>query len=218
METSSRLVDDLPVGRTLSTAQFERKADRNILKEEKQSKICQLKITLRDIRPPVWRRVQVPSDITLAKLHRIIQVAMGWYDSHLHQFIVGGKYYGVPSIDEFSELDLKDERKARLNHVLSKSKQKIVYEYDFGDGWEHEILLEQILPPEPGVRYPRCIAGARACPPEDCGGTGGYENFLAAIRDLDHEEHDEYLEWIGGEFDPEAFDRSDFDAALRHIR
>ena len=161
--------------------------------------------------------MQVPSHITLAKLHRIIQAAMGWYDSHLHQFIVGESYYAMPSIDEFSELGLKDEKKAWLNQVLSKPKKKIVYEYDFGDGWEHTIVLEKILQPDPSVRYPRFVAGARACPPEDCGGTGGYENFLAAIRDPDHEEHDECLEWIGGEFDPEKFDLEEFDAALRHI-
>ena len=188
------------------------------MKEARPASIYQLKITLRYIRPPVWRRVQVPTDIMLAKLHRIIQVAMGWYDSHLHQFIVGETYYGVPSIDEFSELELKDERRARLNQVLSKPKKKIIYEYDFGDGWEHEILLEKILQPDPAVRYPRCVDGARACPPEDCGGTGGYENFLVAIRDPDHEEHDEYLEWIGGEFDPEEFDLEELDTALRHIR
>ena len=104
------------------------------MKEARPASIYQLKITLRYIRPPVWRRVQVPTDIMLAKLHRIIQVAMGWYDSHLHQFIVGETYYGVPSIDEFSELELKDERRARLNQVLSKPKKKIIYEYDFGDG------------------------------------------------------------------------------------
>ncbi len=188
------------------------------MKDAKQAGIFQLKITLRFIRPPVWRRVQVSGDITLAKLHRIIQVAMGWYDSHLHQFIVGRTYYGVPSHDEFSELELKDERRTLLSQVLSKPKRKMVYEYDFGDGWEHEILLEKGLQPERGIRYPRCIGGARACPPEDCGGTGGYENFLAAIRDPDHEEHDEYLEWIGGQFDPEEFDLEGFDNALRQIR
>ena len=188
------------------------------MKEEKQSEICQLKITLRYMRPPVWRRVQVLSDITLAKLHRIIQVAMGWYDSHLHQFIVGERYYGVPSIDEFSELELTDEKKARLSQVLSKSKQKMVYEYDFGDGWEHEILLEKVLQTDPGVRYPRCMGGARACPPEDCGGVGGYANFLQAISDPNHEEHDEYLEWIGGEFDPEKFDLDLVNRELKAIR
>ncbi len=169
-------------------------------------KISQLKITLNGSRPPIWRRVQVPGDITLAKLHRVIQAVMGWYDSHLHQFIVGKTYYGVPSLDEFSELELKDERKVRLDQVLSKLKQKMVYEYDFGDGWEHDIVLEKVLPLDSNTRYPVCLEGARACPPEDCGGVGGYENFLEAIRDPDHEEHDEYLGWIGGEFDPEEFD------------
>jgi pRiA4b ORF-3-like protein len=125
--------------------------------------------------------------------------------------------YGVPSRDDFLD-GLKDERKVILNQILSRPKQKMIYEYDFGDGWEHELLLERVLAPEPGVRYPRCTDGARACPPEDCGGTGGYENFLAAIRDPNHEEHEEYLEWIGDEFDPEQFDVADVNAALRRVR
>jgi Plasmid pRiA4b ORF-3-like protein len=147
------------------------------LKEAKQAEIYQLKITLKYVRPSVWRRVQVASGITLAKLHRIIQEVMGWYDSHLHQFIAAGKYYGVPSSDDPFDFDLKNERKTRLRKILSKPKKKIVYEYDFGDGWEHEMALEKILQSEPGVRYPRCIGGARACPPEDCGGTGGTRTF-----------------------------------------
>jgi pRiA4b ORF-3-like protein len=183
----------------------------------KNGKIYQVKITLKYVRPPIWRRVQVRGDITLAKLHEIIQIAMGWFDSHLHQFRMGKVYYGTPDIDEFSELNLKDDSKAQLGRVLTKLKQKLIYEYDFGDGWEHEILLEKILPSEPGVRYPRCIGGARACPPEDCGGTGGYANFLTAIGDPNHEEHDEYLDWIGGEFDPEEFELDEVDAALKHI-
>jgi hypothetical protein len=162
--------------------------------------------------------VQVRSDITLAKLHRIIQATMGWYDSHLHQFIVSRNYYGVPSRDSFLDEDLKDERKVPLKQILSKPKQKVTYEYDFGDGWEHEILLENVLAREPGVRYPHCIGGVRACPPEDCGGVGGYEDFLAAIRDPNHEEHDEYLEWIGGAFDPEEFELDEVNAALRQIK
>jgi hypothetical protein len=188
------------------------------LSKAKVPKIYQLKITLKYIRPPIWRRIQVRGDITLAKLQRIMQATMGWYDSHLHQFIVGTSYYGVPSIDDSLDLEVKDERRTRLEDIVSRPKKKIVYEYDFGDGWEHEILLEKILQPEPAARYPCCIGGARACPPEDCGGTGGYENFLAAIRDPAHEEHDEYLEWIGGEFDPEAFDLEEFDTALRQIK
>jgi len=143
---------------------------------------------------------------------------MGWSDSHLHQFIVGRTYYGVPSRDDFLDKDLKDEKKMKLDQVVSRPKQKVIYEYDFGDGWEHEVLLEKISSPEAGVRYPRCIAGARACPPEDCGGVGGYADFLAAIRDPNHKEHDEYLEWIGGEFDPEKFELDEVDAELRHIK
>jgi hypothetical protein len=188
------------------------------MKQTKEKNIYQLKISLKYTRPLVWRRIQLYGDITLAKLHRILQTVMGWYDSHLHQFIVGRTCYGIPSRDDFLGMDLKDERKVTLNQILTRPKQKMIYEYDFGDGWEHEILLERVLAPEPGVRYPRCLDAARACPPEDCGGTGGYENFLAAIRDPNHEEHEEYLEWIGGEFDPEQFDLADVNAALRRVR
>lgn len=124
------------------------------------------------------------SDVTLAKLHQIIQVAMGWYDSHLHQFIVGKKYYGVPDPDDLTEVS--DERKVKLRELVSRSKQTLVYDYDFGDGWEHTVALEEIVDVQPGIRYPNCIDGARACTPEDCGGTGGYEYFLKAIRDPRH--------------------------------
>jgi len=183
----------------------------------KEARIYQLKVTLKYIRPPIWRRIQVRRDITLAALHQVLQIAMGWYDSHLHQFRMGKTYYGAPDIDEFSKLSLKDDSKAQLGRVLTKPKQKVIYEYDFGDGWEHEILLEKVLTPDPVVQYPRCLGGARACPPEDCGGVGGYANFLAAIRDPNHEEHDEFLDWIGGEFDPEAFELDEVDAGLRNI-
>jgi hypothetical protein len=182
------------------------------------AKLYQLKITLKYIRPPIWRRIQVRGDVTLATLHRVLQTTMGWYDSHLHQFRAGKTYYGAPDIDEFSELNLKDDSKAQLCRVLTEPKRKLIYEYDFGDGWEHEILLEKVLMPDPVVQYPRCLGGARACPPEDCGGVGGYADFLQAISDPDHDEHDEYIEWIGGEFNPEEFDLEEFDIALRHIK
>lgn len=180
------------------------------------SKVYQLKVTLKDSKPPIWRRFQVRSDITFAKLHRIIQEVMGWFDGHLHQFIVGRIYYGVPDPDDLSEM--RDERKVRLDQILSMPGRKIVYEYDFGDGWEHEIVLEKILSPDPKTRYPRCLDGARACPPEDCGGIYGYADFLEAIRDPNHEEHEEMLEWIGGEFDPEEFDLQDINISLKSIR
>jgi len=179
--------------------------------------IYQLKITLKYIRPPIWRRIEVPADITLDELHLILQAVMGWTNSHLHQFKVGKTYYGAPSIDEFSDLNLKDESKAHLHKILSKPRQKLIYEYDFGDGWEHEILLEKIHPRDSTVGYPRCLGGARACPPEDCGGVHGYANFLAAISDPKHKEHDEYLDWIGDEFDPEKFDGAKFENALKDI-
>lgn len=184
---------------------------------KKEVKVYQLKIALKYIRPPIWRRIEVPGDVTLPKLHLVLQAAMGWTNSHLHQFQVGKTYYGDSDVDEFGELNLKDESKLRLSQLLTKPKQKIVYEYDFGDGWEHEILLEKVLPRDLTVEYPRCLGGARACPPEDCGGVHGYANFLAAIRDPKHEEHDEYLDWIGGDFDPEEFDVEDFDNALRYL-
>jgi len=180
--------------------------------------IYQLKVTLRHIRPPIWRRIQVRSDVALLKLHRILQEVMGWYDSHLHQFLIGGEYYATRSL----ELDgfgppIISERSARLEDVISGPKMKFRYEYDFGDGWEHEILVEKVLPPAEGVRYPVCVAGARACPPEDCGGPWGYAELLEAIRDPNHKEHEEMLEWVGGGFDPEAFDLEEINRALRRL-
>jgi hypothetical protein len=180
-----------------------------------EPQIYQIKVTLCDSKPPIWRRILVPGDITLAKLHRILQAVMDWTDSHLHQFIVGEVYYGVPHPDDFVEV--KSERRVRLNQVAPAEKSKFVYEYDFGDSWEHELLVEKILPPETSVRSPVCIKGRRACPPEDVGGVWGYAGFLEAIRDPNHPEHEDYLEWIGGEFDPEAFDLDEINAALRHL-
>lgn len=179
-------------------------------------RIARLKITLKDSKPPIWRRVDVPDTITLPKLHAVIQTAMGWQDYHLHQFIVGGTYYSVPDPDDL--MDVRDERRVRLNQLLTAPKQKLVYEYDFGDGWEHVVLLEALLEPEPGVAYARCTAGKRACPPEDCGGIWGYASFLEAIQDPQHPEHDTMLAWAGGAFDPERFDLQQVNDALRATR
>jgi len=178
--------------------------------------IYQLKITLKDSKPPIWRRVLVPSDIPLSKLHRIIQAAMGWWDSHLHQFIVGRVYYGVPDPDDWHEV--KDERRARLNQIAPTEKSRFTYEYDFGDDWLHAVQVEKILPPDPAQKLPVCIKGRRACPPEDVGGVWGYANFLEALSDPNHPEHELYKEWIGDEFDPEACDLDDINARLRAIR
>lgn len=178
--------------------------------------VFQLKIALKDFSPPIWRRVQVAADVTLAQLHNLIQLAFGWTDSHLHQFIIGNQYYSIPSADDWEPV--KDERRFKLNQFLSSPKDKIRYEYDFGDSWEHEVLLEKVQPPEPGVRYPVCVTGKNACPPEDVGGVWGYANFLEAITQPDHPEHDQYLEWVGDDFDPKAFDLEAVNQDLEVLR
>jgi hypothetical protein len=170
--------------------------------------VYQFKIKLKDIRPPVWRRIQVPESYTFWDLHVAIQDAFGWEDYHLHQFelvdpMTGEKIYiGIP--DEISN-DVLPGWKHKIAKYLSIENPKATYLYDFGDGWEHSVLLEKILPREKGVNYPRCINGKRACPPEDCGGTWGYTEFLEIIKDPKHEQHKEMLTWVGGDFDPEYF-------------
>jgi hypothetical protein len=181
--------------------------------------IYQLKITLLHSRPPIWRRVLVPGHFTLHKLHLVIQLAMGWEGGHLHHFLVDGQYYSCPyqGSDEEDTGDA-DSRRVTLAQIAPREKRKFVYEYDFGDSWEHEILVEKILPPEPGAKYPQCVKGKGACPPEDVGGVWGYANFLEAIHNPEHEEHEMYLEWIGGEFDPEAFDLERANLALKRVK
>jgi len=166
--------------------------------------IFQLKIALRDTKLPIWRTVQVPGDVTLRQLHKVLQLTMGWQNSHLHEFRVDGVSYGEP--DVAFDTDVNDERRVRLARVAPEAGATLTYLYDFGDGWEHDVVVEKILPPEPRVRYPLCLAGQGACPPEDVGGAWGYDEFLAAIRDPGNEQHDEMLEWIGGAFDPGKFD------------
>jgi hypothetical protein len=180
--------------------------------------IYQIKVTLEDSKPPIWRRLMVRSDVTLAELHDIIQAAFGWWDYHLHQFIVGETYFGVPDPDYEDYLEMNDEQDVTMRQVAPREGSKFRYEYDFGDSWLHQVLVEKILPPEPGQDYPVCIKGRRARPPEDVGGMWGYYHFLEAIQDPDHEEHDEYLEWVGGAFDPEAFDLEEVNQALAALR
>jgi hypothetical protein len=174
--------------------------------------VYQMKISLRDIKPPVWRRLQV-KDCTLSQLHDYIQICMGWDGEHLHAFEIGGEQYGEPDPDGMMECE--DEGKVKLSRVVNDGIKKFVYTYDFGDNWDHIITVEKEVAVEPGVHYPRCTAGKRACPPEDCGGPWGYGDFLNAIQDPKHPEHEELLEWAGGEFDPERFDMEEINARLR---
>ena len=177
--------------------------------------IYQIKVTLKHSRPPIWRRLQVPADTKLGKLHDILQAAMGWTDSHLHAFRVGDTLHGVPD-PEFPD-ETKSERSARLDRIATEG-DTIIYEYDFGDSWGHELWIEKILPAEKGKRYPLCLTGSRACPPEDCGGVFGYARLLEVLTDPKHEEHDETLEWLGEDFDPEAFDLEEVNQGLREFR
>jgi Plasmid pRiA4b ORF-3-like protein len=178
--------------------------------------IYQLKISLLEIKPPIWRRVQVQSSTTLQKLHQIVQEAMGWYDCHLHQFNIDGIEYGQ-SQPEY-DFNVRDSRTVQLAQVVRGEKFKFRYSYDFGDGWEHEILVEKILPREPKVIYPVCLKGKRACPPEDCGGAWGYIEFLEAIQDSSHPEHENLLEWVGGDFDPENCNLDEINRRLADCR
>lgn len=172
------------------------------------NRLYQFKITLLASSPPIWRRVQV-QDCTLHKLHEHIQTAMGWTNSHLYQFEIKGKRYGDPELldDGFEDFECEDSTTTMLSEILPGAGKSFAfkYEYDFGDGWEHEVLYEGSPPLEKGKKYPLCLEGERACPPEDIGGVWGYSDFLEAIADPRHEQHDEFVEWAG-EFDPAAFD------------
>lgn len=171
--------------------------------------LYQFKITLTEIEPSIWRRIQV-EDCTLDKLHEHIQTSMGWTNSHLHRFQIGEKRYADPMLmeEDMDEYGYIESTTTMLSEIVPKTGKRLtfLYEYDFGDSWEHEVVFEGCLKTESGRRYPLCLEGERACPPEDVGGSGGYEEFLETIADPDHEEHEQMLRWVGGKFDPEEFD------------
>lgn len=178
------------------------------MNEAPPSQIYQIKITLDHLKPAVWRRVEAPDNFTLGDLHDVVQCAMGWYDAHLHEFDVDGQQYMPPHDNvgfDFDE-EVQDEDSVILADVIKKKGQKFKYTYDFGDSWEHTLLVEKILPVKPDTFYPVCTAGARACPPEDVGGLFGFVDFVASMQNPDDPDHDSLLEWYGGQFDPLAFD------------
>ncbi len=171
-------------------------------------KTIQFKVALRYIRPLIWRRLLLPDNFTLGQLHDVIQVVMGWYNCHMHAFRVPRRGFGPPLREFGSGLDTaENENMAFVGAVLVRKGQKLLYEYDFGDGWEHEIVVEKMLPIDPQANYPVCLAGARACPPEDCGSFPGYMNILEALKaPKKTAEQKELLEWVGDGYDPERFD------------
>lgn len=158
--------------------------------------------------------------LTLERLHDVLQLAMGWEDDHLHEFVIGKQRFGEPDPMEevFGGPGTASERTARLFDVLGKARAKAMYTYDFGDGWGHEIVVEKCLAPEPGRTYPVCLAGERHGPPEDSGGPHGYYFLLEAIGDPSHKEHEERLDFVGEDFDPEAFSVDDVNQRLASLR
>jgi Plasmid pRiA4b ORF-3-like protein len=162
--------------------------------------VYQLKITLIGIEPPIWRAIQVPGSIKMCCLHSALQVVMGWKDSHLDEFEKDGKRWGIVQLYENEELDVTEDSDARLCEVLKSEGESMIYSYDFGDYWQHEVLLEKIIPVSDVVKVPLCLAGERRCPPEDVGGVSGYKEFLEIIVDPTHEEYEHYVGWVGGHF------------------
>lgn len=182
--------------------------------------VYELRVSLVGITPLIWRRLLVPSDISLPTLHECIQHAVGWANSHQHRFRVDRLSYGVPD-PEWPESVMLDERRVRLCDLLDDERREMTYEYDFGDVWEHQIVLEEVVMPSEFLRYPLCVAGERACPPEDVGGAAGYTEFLEIIGDVESYgfEYLESLLWAGGGvFDPEGFDINTVNRALGRVR
>jgi hypothetical protein len=187
-------------------------------KTQSKDAVYQFKITLLESQPMIWRRIQV-QDCTLDKLHEHIQTAMGWTNSHLHQFRIGEQRYADPMLmeEDFEEFGYHDSTTTMLSDILPKTGKRFrfQYEYDFGDSWHHEVLFEGVVQADSKVKYPLCLEGERACPPEDCGGIWGYPDFVEAIQNPDHERHEELLKWVGGSFDPEEFNSGKATKAMR---
>src|SRR5262245_21542379 len=176
--------------------------------------IYQLKVVLRDTKPPIWRRLEVPADISLAGLHEVMQIAFDWWDYHLHVFQTSDGDFGIPD----PELGYRTDSSRTLEQVAKSAGNSIRYTYDFGDDWEHHILVEKVLERDAATIYPRCTDGRRAAPPEDCGGVWGYADLVQILSDPTHPEHGDRLKWLGlvdnGEFDPDFFDADEVTEAL----
>ncbi len=184
-----------------------------------QTAVYQFKVVLQETDPPVWRRFVIPSGITLHRLHLILQRVMGWTNSHLYSFKIGADEYAMPDPDnELYELPFKNSKRVKLSQLLKKKGQTFQYVYDFGDSWTHELVLEDILKSEPARRLPVCLAGERACPPEDCGGTHGYAELLGIISNPDNEQYPDMMTWLGGHFYPASFDIGRVNRHLTAVR
>ncbi len=184
-----------------------------------EAAVYQMKIVLIDVETPIWRDFRVPASIKLSKLSDVIQIAMGWQNEHLHEFSVGEMRIGV-SDPEYASVgtEIIDERKIRLKDVVAGEGGEFTYVYDFGDEWVHKLIVKEVLSTKEEEALPRCLAGARRCPPEDCGGPWGYAKLIEAIADPSHPDHDEMLGWVGGKFDPERFDLRGINRKLQRLK
>jgi hypothetical protein len=205
-----------PLPRQISSGQ-ETMHNTLMTSKEPSPPIYQFKITLIGIDPPIWRRIQVPSTILLCCLHDAFQAVLGWTDSHLHRFEKDGKTWGVTGYDDFDELDLIDEGKTTLAKVLKTEGDSMIYVYDFGDNWRHEVVLEKIVPSDAQTK-PVCLAGERRCPPEDVGGVSGYQEFLEVIFEPGHDDFTNFRGWAGGKFHAEEFSLNAVNKILSRMR
>lgn len=172
-------------------------------KTSSEESVYELEVTLVGVKPKIFRRFSVPGTITLSQLSQAIQGAMGWYGGHLYEFVVEGEIYGDPTPD----LPMKDANRARLERLISRSRVAFRYIYDYGDDWQHQVTVKKIRPLQSGETVPNLIGGSRACPPEDVGGIWGYEDFLRVLADPTDAEYENMMDWIGGPWDPEEFNR-----------
>lgn len=188
-------------------------------KPVKTEQVYVIEVSLKDIKPRIWRRIAVPGEFTLDQVHQVIQTAMGWGSEHLHEFEIGGQSYGMPDPEDtmgWSD-DMLDDSEVRLCDVVKDEDETFHYTYDFGDDWRHQLVVKRIEPPKEGTRYPNCEAGKRAAPPEDCGGPYGYADILEALKDPKNKKYAELLEWVGKDYDPEACDLQAINARLKRL-
>ncbi|MCS7036776.1 MAG: plasmid pRiA4b ORF-3 family protein [Saprospiraceae bacterium] len=186
-------------------------------------KILDLEIVLKDISPKIYRRVLVPDNLTFSDLHDVIQASMGWDNAHLYQFIVGrgSIYIGPPPLEydlAYDDDGWEDGSQIEISQILCEPKVSVIYEYDMGDSWMHQVTVKKVLDPEPGKTYPWLVEGKRACPPEDCGGVLGYYDIVEAMEQPSSEAYQEYVEWLGGEYDPEYFGEEDIQETNRFFQ
>ncbi len=191
-------------------------------KAAKGDTVFRLKITLDRFKPDIWRRIEVP-DCSLEDLHAIIQVCMPWESCHMWEFSVGKQRFGPEMEDNgfgfgFDDDGSEPAHEVRLSDLAAAGVKKLRYTYDFGDTWDHTVAFEKPVARDPEAKYPRCVAGERASPPEDCGGVWGYANLLEILADPKHPAHEERLEWIGGPIDPEAFDLDATNKDLQELK